>query len=363
MEVTALCTRLSEFTAVNVLMLLSAQSAVSVHKTVTDAACPHIDPDRLQFFEYESFSLNCAGLHGPTEWRVMTKVPSNTSRYETSTGLVKLKPAFVWHSGEYWCENRSGERTDSVNITVTAGDVILESPALPVMERHSVTLRCRKRATSSNLPADFFKDGHFIGTGYTGEMTIDSVSRSDEGLYKCRISGAGNSAESWLAVGAYNTPTLHGPTPRDTTPAPPPSPGSIQLSILLPVLFIILCVAVMLLVVGLLQCRKHRVFHFIFIQLAACFSSETPTPGSEGSQNICTVYQHVTEADPETSIYANVPRRKKKRGCREANLNAYVNVTYPAVTTKRSKRVSGDANQAQTNKAKQMKKRGHRAET
>ena len=90
----------------------------------------------------------------------------------------------------------------------SAGEVILESPALPVMERHSVTLRCRKRATSSNLPADFFKDGHFSGTGYTGEMTIDSVSRSDEGLYKCRISGAGNSAESWLAVGG-ETPLFH----------------------------------------------------------------------------------------------------------------------------------------------------------
>ncbi|XP_030287652.1 low affinity immunoglobulin gamma Fc region receptor III-like [Sparus aurata] len=295
MEVTALCTRLT----VNVLMLLSAQSAVSVHKTVTDAAFPHIDPNRLQFFEYESFSLNCAGLRGPTEWRVMTKVPSNTSQWETSTGSVKIKLAFVSHSGAYWCENRSGERTDSVNITVTAGDVILESPALPVMERHSVTLRCRKRATSSNLPADFFKDGHFSGTGYTGEMTIDSVSRSDEGSYKCRISVAGHSAESWLAVGAYNTPTLHGPTPQDTppndgeeTPTPPSSPGSIQLSILLPVLFIILCVAGLLLVVGLLQCRKHR---------AACFSSETPTTGSEGSQNICTVNQHGTEADPETS--------------------------------------------------------------
>ena len=25
-------------------------------------------------------------------------------------------------------------------------------------------------------------------------------------------------------------------------------------------------------------------------------------------------YQHVTEADPQTSVYANIPRRKKKRG-------------------------------------------------
>ncbi|MEQ2227218.1 hypothetical protein ILYODFUR_035569, partial [Ilyodon furcidens] len=31
-------------------------------------------------------------------------------------------------------------------------------------------------------------------------MTLSKVSKSDEGLYKCSISGAGKSPESWLAV-------------------------------------------------------------------------------------------------------------------------------------------------------------------
>ncbi|MED6285548.1 hypothetical protein CHARACLAT_030363 [Characodon lateralis] len=31
-------------------------------------------------------------------------------------------------------------------------------------------------------------------------MTLSKVSKSDEGLYKCSISGAGESPESWLAV-------------------------------------------------------------------------------------------------------------------------------------------------------------------
>ena len=87
--------------------------------SLTDAAFLHIDPNRLQFFEYDLISFNCVGFHGPAEWRVMTKVPSKTAQYETSTGSVKIKPAFVSHSGAYWCENRNGERTDSVNITVT----------------------------------------------------------------------------------------------------------------------------------------------------------------------------------------------------------------------------------------------------
>ncbi len=78
--------------------------------------------------------------------------------------------------------------------------MILESPVLPVREGTNVTLRCRKKTTSSRLPADFYKDGLLMGSSSTREMTIHNVSKSDEGLYKCRISDIGESPESWLAV-------------------------------------------------------------------------------------------------------------------------------------------------------------------
>ncbi|XP_042257395.1 uncharacterized protein LOC121889477 isoform X2 [Thunnus maccoyii] len=54
--------------------------------------------------------------------------------------------------------------------------------------------------SSSNLTAEFYRDGLHIGSSSTGHMTIHSVSKSDEGLYKCYISGAGESPDSWLAV-------------------------------------------------------------------------------------------------------------------------------------------------------------------
>ncbi|KAM8748192.1 cell adhesion molecule CEACAM20-like [Acanthopagrus schlegelii] len=108
--------------------------------------------------------------------------------------------AYKSDSGEYWCEGGRGERSNTVNITVTDGSVILESPVLPVVERDAVTLSCRKKTTSSNLTADFYKDGHHVGSSSTGTLTIHSVSMSDEGLYRCNISGAGESPESWLAV-------------------------------------------------------------------------------------------------------------------------------------------------------------------
>uniref|UniRef100_UPI003AACAE63 Fc receptor-like B n=1 Tax=Centroberyx gerrardi TaxID=166262 RepID=UPI003AACAE63 len=102
-------------------------------------------------------------------------------------------------SGVYWCESREGATSNTINITVTGGAVILQSPVLPVMEGAAVTLNCTTK-TPSNLPADFYKDGSFIRTESTGQMTIHHVSKSDEGLYKCHISGPGESPPSWLAV-------------------------------------------------------------------------------------------------------------------------------------------------------------------
>ena len=78
--------------------------------------------------------------------------------------------------------------------------MILESPALPVLEGHDVTLNCINKTTSLNLQADFYKDGSIIPKDSSGPMIIKNVSKSDEGLYKCNIFGVGESPESWLAV-------------------------------------------------------------------------------------------------------------------------------------------------------------------
>ena len=77
--------------------------------------------------------------------------------------------------------------------------MILESPVLPVMEGDDVTLRCRNKTNSTNLQADFYKDGVLMKSAAAAEMTIKNVSASNEGLYKC-TSDVGTSPESWLAV-------------------------------------------------------------------------------------------------------------------------------------------------------------------
>ena len=82
----------------------------------------------------------------------------------------------------------------------------METPVLPVNEGEAVTLLCRSRTTSSFNLTQFYKDGSFIRSSPTGNLTIKRVSKSDEGLYKCSISGAGDSPESWLAVRGERRP-------------------------------------------------------------------------------------------------------------------------------------------------------------
>uniref|UniRef100_A0A8P4GGZ8 Ig-like domain-containing protein n=2 Tax=Dicentrarchus labrax TaxID=13489 RepID=A0A8P4GGZ8_DICLA len=172
----------------------------------------------------------------------------------TSAGPCKITNVFSIDSGEYWCEHQDVKRSNAVNITVTAGSVILEGPVLPVMEGEAVNLSCRNKMASSNLTADFFKDGVHIRTSFTGELTIHSVSKSDEGLYKCNISGAGESPESWMTV-RHETQRIN--TRQDSHPSHDCSPhGFIVLRIFGTILLFALGLAMVL-----LHCKKERDFN------------------------------------------------------------------------------------------------------
>ncbi|XP_026017130.1 uncharacterized protein LOC113018292 [Astatotilapia calliptera] len=254
MEVTGLGMRLM----VMALFLLMAENQKCCHAQKSEGAYLHVHPNRLQFFEYDSISLNCSGFHGPAEWRVIKKLGLNSTQWETSTRTLYIKPAFKSHSGEYWCEKEDGEKSSTVNITITSGDVILEIPAFPVMEGENVTLGCRKKGMPSNLPADFYKDGHNLETGYGGKITIPNVSKSNEGLYKCIFSESqGKSPESWLTVRVDIVTTPQETIPREYERSPEETPNSTEPSILLSAVFTTLGVAV-LVVIGVLYHQKHR---------------------------------------------------------------------------------------------------------
>ncbi|XP_071315739.1 immunoglobulin superfamily member 11-like isoform X2 [Trachinotus anak] len=209
----------------------------SLSSSVFLAATLTVLPNRSQFFLYESVSLSCGQQGNSSDWTVKRNIspeitedcPRPTDRRNESHCFID--DIYPLDTGVYWCESAAGKCSNTVNITVT-GSVILESPVLPEMEGDDVTLRCRNRTTSSSsLTTDFYKDQLFIGSSSTGNITIHSVSKSDEGLYRCHISGAGGSPGSWLTVRARH----------------PEAPQSSLTHILLPVAGVCLLLAVVML--------------------------------------------------------------------------------------------------------------------
>ncbi|XP_041841813.1 Fc receptor-like protein 5 isoform X2 [Melanotaenia boesemani] len=185
--------------------------------------CLQVLPNRSQFFRYNSVSLSCEDERNSTGWKVKRKTPDGGIRpcssgwgYVSSGSTCIIANSYPTDTGVYWCESEKGEQSNSVNITITDRTVILESPALPVLEGAAATLYCKAETNTSDHTYDFFKDGHVIITNSSGEMTIDSVSKSNEGLYTCSISGGGESAGSWLAVSVPFEPSSSAPSSAPT---------------------------------------------------------------------------------------------------------------------------------------------------
>uniref|UniRef100_A0A669F800 Ig-like domain-containing protein n=1 Tax=Oreochromis niloticus TaxID=8128 RepID=A0A669F800_ORENI len=176
------------------------------HIILTLTAHLTVSPSSSQFFQYDFVSLSCEEDDSSAGW-TLRRNTSKQQRTQCGDGWGKpagsscnIRYTYPSDSGVYWCESREGTVSNMVNLTVTGGSVILQSPVLPVMEGDDVTLLCKTKTTPSNLPAAFYKDGSLIRKQPTGHMTIQHVSRSDEGLYKCDISGHGESPSSWITV-------------------------------------------------------------------------------------------------------------------------------------------------------------------
>ncbi|KAI4899267.1 hypothetical protein NFI96_008017 [Prochilodus magdalenae] len=162
--------------------------------------------------EGDSVTLSCKVRGSSAGWtfswyRDNDGLLSDSSR--GAGGSYTLSPAALHHTGVYKCKATRGEKpyyteySTPQPLWITDGSMILESPVHPVPEGDPLTLRCLYRYTnSSDLTAEFYKDGSLLQTQTTGEMTIRTVSKSDEGLYHCKLPERGESPQSWISVRA-----------------------------------------------------------------------------------------------------------------------------------------------------------------
>ncbi|XP_026016398.1 high affinity immunoglobulin epsilon receptor subunit alpha-like isoform X1 [Astatotilapia calliptera] len=304
----------------NVLLLLVTVAEFSDSQT-HNSGFPQVLPNRQQFFQSEAVTISCEGLNGLTGWRVMKKINGDVrtcaSTWETTIGPCKIINAYPsTDSGEYWCEHRGIQKSNSVNITVTESHVILEFPVQPVIQGENVTLHCRKKDANSNYTAEFYKNGVSTGSSSSGNIMIPTVSKSDEGLYKCSIADAGESPESWLTVGSH------------------PTVPYLEIYLGLCIGLGVLLVVILLILVGVFQRNKHQ-------QTIRNHTEETSlTP--EGAQNSTasfrspssaqTVPAVVSRAEQNNETYSLItkPRRPKEDHALESVQETYSVVRKPS---------------------------------
>ncbi|XP_053089504.1 low affinity immunoglobulin gamma Fc region receptor II-b-like [Pangasianodon hypophthalmus] len=164
-----------------------------------------ISPSRTQHFTADSLSLSCEDQSDSTGWTVRGYTHSETlfDCSSVSGSTCNISSLSTSHTGVYWCQSESGGRSNSVNITVHNGDLILESPVHPVTEGNPLTLHCLIRSKILDSGADFYKNYSILQSQTKGEMTIHTVSKSDEGFYHCKHPERGESPKSWVSVRAH----------------------------------------------------------------------------------------------------------------------------------------------------------------
>ncbi|XP_071371557.1 basement membrane-specific heparan sulfate proteoglycan core protein-like [Centroberyx affinis] len=191
-------------------LVLFLLSTLLYHGHAQDAVLT-LEPNWSHVFTGESVTFICDMREGQdTDWwykinkdgqEFVSYSPSKRYTFQSLTG----------NSGEYQCigtHNRytyHKKESNKVTLTVSDGDVILESPAFALFVGESVTLRCRLRIQGNANRASFYRDGSLVemDTNHhsvkisetTEEMTISPVSETDEGSYKCKF-GEQDGAES-----------------------------------------------------------------------------------------------------------------------------------------------------------------------
>ncbi|XP_043954388.1 high affinity immunoglobulin gamma Fc receptor I-like isoform X2 [Gambusia affinis] len=235
------------------LLSCSTDPVLPVHLTV--------NPSRSQFFDLEPVTLICEDENRSDGWTVRRNTSRGTRTeckdgWGAAVGSTCTMNLVQDDTGVYWCESRSGSSSSSsIQLSVSGGSVILQSPVLPVMEGDDVTLSCRARNPTHN-PAAFYKDGVFIGNESSGHMTLNSVKKSDEGLYKCNIRDHGESPSSRISV--KEKPPTTTPPSSSSSSSVPPGPGSSSVSLLVLLPSASLCVLVFLLLLVELVAYLYR---------------------------------------------------------------------------------------------------------
>ncbi|KAF3698147.1 hypothetical protein EXN66_Car013828 [Channa argus] len=319
---------------------------------------PQVFPNRQQHFEHGTINVSCEGLNG------LKDAPTSPSCSQPpSSSITGCRNENVADPNNATYAAISVKRKDGVSRESNVSDPITSTYAV-VMRRTETATERRKTAVASTVHRKRKLFNNFLFYFYPvvqrENMEVTTLCIKLFNLFLL-LSARGKSSYS-AQKADIPAPQVTAPEDGQESPSHPPHPGSFQLSEMLRIIFTIFYLALLVSLVGLLQCRKNKVLNLLLLLTARgkssysaqkavfCFGctavggvdtavSETQsfmlfftTPGSEA------VYEHVGASVRQAAINANVTKQKRKRGCQE-NVADSKNVTYAAVIVKKKDRV------------------------
>ncbi|KAK6477880.1 Fc receptor-like protein 5 isoform X1, partial [Huso huso] len=157
-----------------------------------------LEPPFPEIFTGETVTLRCGVEGGSAGWKYLwykdsedTPVLQTAGRSITGDSYT-ITAAAVSDRGQYCCRRQRGDQplysqlSDKVTVTVSDQWVILQTPSQPVIEGDTLTLRCLIRNGYKATRLIFYKDNNQLQYRAGTAQSVDRVSKSDEGSYRCK---------------------------------------------------------------------------------------------------------------------------------------------------------------------------------
>ncbi|XP_032436257.1 uncharacterized protein LOC116730848 isoform X4 [Xiphophorus hellerii] len=243
---------------------------LTVGPTVS-AVSLRVSPDLQQFFGDQTVNLSCEDQLD-SDGLVVKKKKTGGPSASCGADFGRLSSPFCLlneyknFSGSYWCETKTGDRSDLINIIVSDKRLILQIPALPVGTGSDVTLNCTGKNQRA-VPAYFFFNGNLVGSDLRENLVLQNLQPSDEGSYRCSTDEFGSSLPSLLRVRGRPPPSASRTTRASSSCGPlvqisPPPPPPVSSIVFIPLMaagasVVPLALLVLVLVLGLWLWRKQ----------------------------------------------------------------------------------------------------------
>ncbi|MGH0147605.1 UNVERIFIED_CONTAM: hypothetical protein FKN15_031618 [Acipenser sinensis] len=176
-----------------------------------------LEPPFPEIFTGETVTLRCGVEGGSAGWKYLWYKDSEdtpvlkTAGHSMTGDSFTITAAAVSDQDQYCCRGQREDQplysqlSNPVTLTVSDKRVSLQIPPQPVFEGDTLTLRCLIRDGYKATRVIYYKDNKELQSQADTELSVDHVSKSDEGSYKCRAwwrysPYSGDSAEVSLSV-------------------------------------------------------------------------------------------------------------------------------------------------------------------